>query len=73
MIKLARIEEPIAKGLALGTSAHAIGTAKAMELGEIEAKPMKKKSRKSKMAGCLHILPSLENKNNNVKTSDLIS
>ena len=36
MIKLARIEEPIAKGLALGTSAHAIGTAKAMELGEIE-------------------------------------
>ena len=28
--------EPIAKGLALGTSAHAIGTAKAMELGEIE-------------------------------------
>ena len=35
-IKLARIEEPIAKGLALGTSAHAIGTAKAMELGEIE-------------------------------------
>ena len=28
---------------------------------------MKKKSRKSKMTGCLHILPSLENKNNNVK------
>ena len=27
---------------------------------------MKKKSRKSKMTGCLHILPSLENKNNNV-------
>ena len=26
---------------------------------------MKKKSRKSKMTGCLHILPSLENKNNN--------
>ena len=33
---------------------------------------MKKKNRKSKMAGCLHILPSLKN-NNNVKTSDLIS
>lgn len=30
------IKEPIAKGLALGTSARAIGTAKAMELGEIE-------------------------------------
>lgn len=31
-----RITEPIAKGLALGASAHAIGTAKAVELGEIE-------------------------------------
>ena len=26
----------MAKGLALGTSAHAVGTAKALELGEIE-------------------------------------
>lgn len=34
--KAAKIEEPIAKGLALGTSAHAIGTAKAMEMGEVE-------------------------------------
>ncbi len=31
-----KIEEPMAKGLALGTAAHAIGTAKALELGEIE-------------------------------------
>ena len=30
------IEEPVAKGLALGTSAHAIGTARAMEMGEVE-------------------------------------
>lgn len=36
VLKVARIEEPIAKGLAIGTSAHAIGTAKAMELGEVE-------------------------------------
>lgn len=36
VLKLARIEEPVAKGLACGTSAHAIGTAKAMELGELE-------------------------------------
>lgn len=36
VLKLFRIQEPIAKGLALGSSAHAIGTAKAMELGEIE-------------------------------------
>ena len=31
-----RIYEPIAKGLALGTSSHAIGTAKALEMGEVE-------------------------------------
>ena len=30
------IHHPIAKGLALGTSAHAIGTAKALEMGEVE-------------------------------------
>ena len=34
--KIAKIEEPIARGLGLGTSAHAIGTAKAMELGPVE-------------------------------------
>lgn len=36
VLKLFRITEPIAKGVALGSSAHAIGTAKAMELGDIE-------------------------------------
>lgn len=34
--KIFRIKEPISKGLALGTAAHAIGTAKAMELGDVE-------------------------------------
>lgn len=34
--KLFRITEPISRGLALGTDAHAIGTAKALEMGEIE-------------------------------------
>ncbi|QAT43868.1 LrgB family protein [Aminipila luticellarii] len=34
--KLFRIKQPIAKGLALGTAAHAIGTARAMEMGEVE-------------------------------------
>lgn len=34
--KVLKIEEPIAKGLGLGTAAHAIGTARAMEYGEIE-------------------------------------
>ncbi len=36
LFKLIKVKHPIARGLALGTSAHAIGTAKALELGEIE-------------------------------------
>ena len=34
--KVFQITEPISKGLAMGASSHAIGTAKAMEMGEIE-------------------------------------
>lgn len=34
--KLFRIEEPIAKGIAIGSSSHAMGTTKAMEMGAIE-------------------------------------
>ena len=34
--KIFKIHEPVAKGLAIGTASHAIGTAKAMEVGEIE-------------------------------------
>jgi len=34
--RLFRITEPISKGLAIGSASHAIGTAKAMELGEVE-------------------------------------
>lgn len=34
--RLFRIKEPVAVGLAIGTSSHAIGTSKAMELGEIQ-------------------------------------
>lgn len=30
------IKSPLAKGLALGTAAHAIGTARALEMGEVE-------------------------------------
>lgn len=36
LCRLFKIEEPIAKGIAIGTSAHAVGTAKAMEMGKIE-------------------------------------
>ena len=36
VFRITGVRHPIARGLALGTSAHAIGTAKALELGEIE-------------------------------------
>lgn len=34
--KICRIKEPVAKGIGIGSAAHAIGTAKAIEMGEIE-------------------------------------
>ena len=36
LCRFLKITEPVAKGLALGTSSHAVGTAKAFELGESE-------------------------------------
>lgn len=36
VFKLGKITNPIAKGVALGTSAHALGTSKAIEIGEVE-------------------------------------
>ena len=37
VFKIFKIEEPVAQGLAMGTASHAIGTSKALELGEIQA------------------------------------
>lgn len=37
VFKIFKIEDPVAQGLAMGTAAHAIGTSKALELGEIQA------------------------------------
>lgn len=34
--KIFRIREPIAVGIAIGSSSHALGTAKAMEIGDVE-------------------------------------
>ncbi len=34
--KLFHITDPVAKGIAIGSSSHAMGTSKAMEMGEIE-------------------------------------
>ena len=37
LLKLFHITEPVAQGLAMGSASHAIGTSKAIELGEIQA------------------------------------
>ena len=34
--KLFRITEPVAQGIAIGSSSHAMGTAKAMEMGDVQ-------------------------------------
>lgn len=36
MIKVFRIKEPIAAGVAIGTCSHAMGTTKALELGQVQ-------------------------------------
>ena len=36
LCKLFHIDEPIAKGISIGSASHAIGTAKAMEMGDVE-------------------------------------
>lgn len=36
LFRLLKIEEPVAQGLACGTASHAIGTSKAIELGEVQ-------------------------------------
>lgn len=36
LISIFKITNPIAQGVAIGTSSHAVGTAKALELGEIQ-------------------------------------
>lgn len=36
IFKVGKINNPVAKGIALGTSAHALGTTKALEMGEVE-------------------------------------
>ena len=36
LLKLFRVEEPLAQGLAIGTSSHAAGTSKAVEMGDVQ-------------------------------------
>lgn len=36
VMKVAKIKDPVAKGIGIGTSSHAVGTSKALEMGEVE-------------------------------------
>ena len=36
ILKLLRVHEPVARGVAMGTASHAFGTARALELGPVE-------------------------------------
>ena len=36
LIRIFRISDPVAAGLAIGASSHAVGTSKAIEIGEVE-------------------------------------
>lgn len=36
VFKLIKVHDPVAKGIAIGTSSHALGTSKALEIGEVE-------------------------------------
>ena len=36
MMKLFRVKEPLAQGLAIGTASHAAGTSRAVEMGEVQ-------------------------------------
>lgn len=36
ILKIGKINHPVAKGIAMGTAAHAMGTSKALEMGEVE-------------------------------------
>ena len=36
LLKLFRVQEPLAQGLAIGASSHAAGTSKAVEMGDVQ-------------------------------------
>ena len=54
--RLCGIKHPVAKGIAIGTSAHVMGTAKAMEMGEIEGAMS---SLSIAVAGCMTVVGAI--------------
>ena len=56
LCRILGIKHPVAKGIAIGTSTHVMGTAKAMEIGEIEGAMS---SLAIAVAGCMTVLASI--------------
>lgn len=56
LCRILRIKHPIAKGIAIGTSTHVMGTAKAMEIGEIEGAMS---SLSVAVAGCMTVIVAI--------------
>lgn len=56
LCRILRIKHPVAKGIAIGTSTHVMGTAKAMEIGEIEGAMS---SLSVAVAGCMTVLVAI--------------
>ncbi|UHR02602.1 LrgB family protein [Peptoniphilus sp. GNH] len=36
LLKIIKVEDPVAKGISIGTTAHAVGTSRALQMGEVE-------------------------------------
>lgn len=56
LCRLFRIKHPVAKGIAIGTASHVMGTAKAMEIGEVEGAMS---SLSIAVAGCMTVLTAI--------------
>lgn len=56
LCKICGIKHPVAKGIAIGTSAHVMGTSKAMEIGEVEGAMS---SLSVAVAGCMTVAAAI--------------
>ena len=56
LCRILRIKHPIAKGISIGTATHVMGTAKAMEMGEIEGAMS---SLSVAVAGCMTVAAAI--------------
>lgn len=56
LCRILRIKHPVAKGIAIGTASHVMGTAKAMEMGEVEGAMS---SLSIAVAGCMTVVAAI--------------